>query len=317
MRAENNFAPVVIPTLCRYEHFKRCVESLRQCTHAQETELVIGLDYPAAESHWDGYRKICDYIPTISGFKKVTCLRRTINYGMAENVRDMYDYAYRHYDTIITAEDDNEFSPCFLDFMNKCLRAYADNPKVRSVCGYTQELYCKNLAGAEADSVMFSYDNSAWGFGIWRKKEVEYVEMAAACCNASLLRSREKCFRLLKSFPACLQMFMNMIARGASYGDTKRTILNVLNCTYQVKPSVSMVRNWGNDGSGLHCQTVDDSFIRQEIQTSSTFNLDADTPVAMSDAVKKAQFYVGLPKPKLLAWAKVLKITLRYMFFRP
>lgn len=41
------------------------------CTGADRTELYIGLDFPAEESHWEGYRKICDYLPNIIGFKNV------------------------------------------------------------------------------------------------------------------------------------------------------------------------------------------------------------------------------------------------------
>ena len=56
------YAPVIIPTLCRYEHFVRCVESLRKNTWAQYTDVYIGLDYPAKESHREGYEKIKDYL---------------------------------------------------------------------------------------------------------------------------------------------------------------------------------------------------------------------------------------------------------------
>ena len=28
------YAPVVIPTLCRYEHLKRCIDTLSECTGA-------------------------------------------------------------------------------------------------------------------------------------------------------------------------------------------------------------------------------------------------------------------------------------------
>ena len=52
---ENKYAPVMIPTLCRYEHLKRCIESLQMNSWAKYTDLYIGLDYPAKESHIDGY----------------------------------------------------------------------------------------------------------------------------------------------------------------------------------------------------------------------------------------------------------------------
>ena len=46
--------PILIPTLDRYEHFKKCIESLAKNTHANKTELVIGLDYPPSEKYMDG-----------------------------------------------------------------------------------------------------------------------------------------------------------------------------------------------------------------------------------------------------------------------
>lgn len=52
-----DYTPIMIPTLCRYEHFRRCLESLQRRTHANETDVYVGLDYPAKESHWDGYKK--------------------------------------------------------------------------------------------------------------------------------------------------------------------------------------------------------------------------------------------------------------------
>ena len=49
------YAPVVIPTLCRYEHLKNCLESLARCTYSHETDVYLCLDFPAKESHKRGY----------------------------------------------------------------------------------------------------------------------------------------------------------------------------------------------------------------------------------------------------------------------
>ena len=39
-------APILIPTLCRYEHFVKCIQSLKENTLANESDLFIALDYP-------------------------------------------------------------------------------------------------------------------------------------------------------------------------------------------------------------------------------------------------------------------------------
>ena len=56
------YAPILIPTLCRDEHFIRCIESLKKNSWAEYTDVYVALDFPAKESHWDGYKKICTYL---------------------------------------------------------------------------------------------------------------------------------------------------------------------------------------------------------------------------------------------------------------
>lgn len=72
------YAPIYIPTLCRYEHFKQCIESLAQCEGASETEVYVALDYPAKESHLEGYEKIKTYLETAGNmtFKKLHVHKR-------------------------------------------------------------------------------------------------------------------------------------------------------------------------------------------------------------------------------------------------
>lgn len=57
-----NYAPVIIPTLCRYEKFRNCMETLSQCTGADKTTVYIGLDYPLNQSHVAGYQWIKKYL---------------------------------------------------------------------------------------------------------------------------------------------------------------------------------------------------------------------------------------------------------------
>ncbi|MCD8184140.1 MAG: hypothetical protein LUE99_14860, partial [Bacteroides sp.] len=73
---KEQYYPIVIPTLCRSVHLKRRITSLSQCTYAEQTGLVIGLDYPLNESQRQGYNEILEYLPEIMGFYKVTIFKR-------------------------------------------------------------------------------------------------------------------------------------------------------------------------------------------------------------------------------------------------
>ena len=117
-----NYAPVIIPTLCRFEHFKICIESLSNCTWAEYTEVYIGLDYPAKESHWDGYNQINDYLSLCGNlnFKKLHVIKRPYNYGFGAkgNLATLKNDILKISDRIIISEDDNIFSPNFLMYIN-------------------------------------------------------------------------------------------------------------------------------------------------------------------------------------------------------
>ena len=57
-----NYAPVVIPTLNRYEHLKQCLESLEKCTGAEYTDVYIGVDYPPNDRYVEGWKKVDAYL---------------------------------------------------------------------------------------------------------------------------------------------------------------------------------------------------------------------------------------------------------------
>ena len=59
------YAPIYIPTLCRSEHFQKCIESLKTNTWARYTDVYIALDYPPSEKYRAGYEKICSYLVLI------------------------------------------------------------------------------------------------------------------------------------------------------------------------------------------------------------------------------------------------------------
>lgn len=80
--------PICIPTCNRYEHLKRCVESLSKCTLASETDLIISVDYPPSDKYVDGNEKIKKWLERgIEGFKSVQIFFQEKNLGAYEKLR--------------------------------------------------------------------------------------------------------------------------------------------------------------------------------------------------------------------------------------
>lgn len=297
----NDYAPVFIPTLCRYEHFKRCVESLARCTGAVHTKLIIGLDYPLKESHWDGYRKISAYIENITGFKEVEVLRREVNYGAVKNGREARKYIYKTYDRYIISEDDNEFSPNFLEYINKGLILFQNDPKYVAVCGYWYNFD----SGVKDANAFWATGYSAWGFGLWRSKPFPHERYSANEYMGSVLGSWSKSLKLFMKAPKELNSLITMFTRNLIWGD----VLICADCIIEGKgsifPTISKVRNWGDDGSGLHC-IHDEGLSNQVIDENSHFDFD-------EVALKSSLVYFS--PHKLSFYIKIL-ILLRYICLR-
>lgn len=265
MEQIQNFAPVIIPTLNRYEHFKRCIESLSRCTWAEETEVYVGLDFPPSEKYREGYEKINNYLENCGslGFKQLHVIKRERNYGASANWEDLKQMAYLKSDTYIGSEDDNEFSPCFLDFMNKALCEYKDNPKVMSVCGYVPASW----EGVFNQGVLFNYDSGAYGIGWWKYKEPTYDLVYYQTLW------EKHYWKIFWTSPSVAMMFMTMIKTNQKWGDVMNSCSNMIEKRYQVRPFQTLVRQCGQDGSGMHSGNDGGKEMSRSISIDKTFVL--------------------------------------------
>ena len=244
---KSKYAPILIPTLNRYEHFKRCVESLSRCTHASDTDLYIGLDFPPSQQYFEGYKKIKEYLSSISGFKSVVILEADHNLGVNGNCNRMYtvvrELGYKKY---IFTEDDNEFSPNFLDYCNWALEYFERDNSVLYICGY-------NLINTpHITNNIYKYNHAfcAWGCATWfskvdRKTDISTIsEMTKIVDNSPLTM-------VFSSKVFLLSSLLYMIKKNYVLGDT---IIQALpdDEKWCVFPKLSMVRNYGHDGSGVH-----------------------------------------------------------------
>lgn len=259
------FAPVIIPTLCRYDHFKQCIESLSKCTFANQTEVYVGLDYPAKDEHWDGYKKIKSYLASVGnmGFKNLTIIERERNYGFGPtgNFRMLVNFILSKYDRFIATEDDNVFSPNFLEFINKGLEKFKDDQKILAICGYCHPYKIKH---GDNNYFMQNVDFSAWGYGIWKDRydafcnNVNHKYFYKKVCNPynGYLLYRQG-FNRLRDF------FLYLTRKNfIPVNDDVLSIYMAMEKMNVVMPTTTKVRNEGWDGTGRNCNTKDTKLIQ-------------------------------------------------------
>lgn len=290
MANEMKYAPVLIPTLNRYEHFKRCIESLQANEEAKYTELYIGIDYPPDEKYVAGNEKIKDYVKSISGFKKINLFVHKKNLGASENEKFLMNRAEETFDCFIFTEDDNVFSPAFLDFMNMGLQQMEHRQNIIGVCGYAYPFIDKGECMLE-QGIAFP----VWGYGTSFKKHHEmsdYMKGGRILFDFAEKEMSEKVkrispynYRLLSS--ACRAYPITTCQEYFRVTDLSLSAYMIMFDKKVFMPGISLVRNEGWDNSGIHCQTSDrqdDSMLaifdygKQEIFTAKTFR--CGTPIS-------------------------------------
>ena len=317
---------ILVPTLCRNKHLEKCLESLKKNPWAKYVDLYIGVDYPAKDSHWPGYREILKLMERdYSMFRSFHLYKRATNFGADKNIDALYKEAIKDHDQFIFTEDDTEFSENYLEYMLKALDYFRDDPEVISVSGYSYPVRFKTEDNCSiiTQNAIFNM----WGAGFWKnkleacRKEIEediclvrdfsynlkhydlsqYRRIDYINCVAGVDPNdkdvRKLCFMFTSVTDIAMGVYMQV------YGK------------YQAMPLITKVRNNGFDGTGLFCQAVKPAkfgritsetydYSRQPIDRKKHFKLLYDEGKSRSNAFQTLDQFVK-PGVKMIVKANI------------
>ncbi len=316
------FAPVIIPTLCRYQHFVECLESLAHCTWANKTDVFIGLDYPANDSHRDGYNKIKIYLQKNKknlNFKSLNIIERKFNYGLGKhgNLNELKKEVLTKYDRIIVSEDDNIFSPNFLVYMNKGLEIFQNDTSVLAINGYRHPYPLKYNNNT---FIRENVDFSAWGYGIWKNRDEK-----AESLSINFFRKK---FSLINFFKIYLDNGGNRALNFYDYAfrwnglmsDSPLSIYAKLEKMDVIMPAaISLVRNMGWDNSGEHYlsnSNLQSIHSNQKISEKNDFIFNGTGFEYYTENRKIFKNYSYAKIPNKVFWRRCLKIIAKYFFLK-
>ena len=275
------FAPVMIPTLNRYSHLKSCVESLAKCSWAEHTELYISVDFPPSEKYIAGHKKIIEYVNSITGFKDVHIFIQSENLGVGGNFIFLRDEIFKKFDRVIFTEDDNVFSPCFLEYINKGLELFQNIPNVWGICGYNYPIQIPNSYCNQYNSY-FAKEYSAWGAGYLNKMYFLNIERTIDNGKNLLIRHWDKLTWSVR------RMLINSIQKNRFPGDLYRTLFLIDSDMYCVFPTENLVVNNGHDGSGVNCGlSKKNRFSTQPQSNENHFEFKGNPPICENKEIRK------------------------------
>lgn len=255
------YAPVIVKTLNRYEHLRRCIESLQRNEWSEYTELYISVDYPVKQSHWEGYLKIKEYVNSeISGFKSVTVFMQDRNLGSYKNADFIIDKVFEKYDRAIETEDDNEFSHNFIEYMDRGLERFKGDSSILFISGYVDEQPWNSHGG----NIMKLATTSYYGLGIWKDK---WLQLRTELKRELFDKIGRNPYYVWKLYHYSRNMLWWYVHRylcdpyepmfdehgELALMDINFNIYCIIENKYIIVPIQSLVRNWGRDGSGEHC----------------------------------------------------------------
>lgn len=251
--------PILILTHTRLTHLKKCIESLLACPESFETELFISSDNHRDEKEETLVSNIREYINKIKGFKKVTPIFFEKNVGSREAFLFCMKKIYNeNNNNVIISEDDNTFSPLFLEYMNTMSDNYFNNDKVFGISGFSTNILQPTYE-FKNDFLYKSQACAVWGFILNKDKYLSFMKFINDNNFYEILtkdlQNRSFVKKLNKISLAYYPHFLNCIRTKESpafdhliaYYCLKKEYVNIHN-------SNTYVKNMGHDGSGARSE---------------------------------------------------------------
>ena len=268
------YAPILITTLNRVDHLKRCIESLSVNPWAKYSPLMISVDYPLDDGHADGYSKICGYLKEgIKGFKSVEIIYQKFNLGLVDNSYSIFDHVKKTgCDRFIYIEDDIEVSPNFIEYMDRNLEVIQDKKDVLAVCA-TRANRWPCVEQNDNNNVLLTCSYSGCAFGMY----IEAMDCLRETISEDYLKNavKDKRFRkkLIKEAPELIFSLQDALIKKKGVFNRKNGEIPIVDVTikvylmnedsYVLSPYVSKACNGGYDGSGYDCP---DTGVRTDVR---------------------------------------------------
>ena len=156
-----SYAPILLFVYNRPEHTRRCIESLLKNSLASESYLFIYADGAKDNTQQETVNEVRNYIRSIQGFKQITLMERSENWGLARNIINGVTTQVNRYGKVIVLEDDLVVAPYFLQFMNDALEVYKNEPRVGHIqaCDFTQD--------SSLPATFLIKWTGSWGWATW------------------------------------------------------------------------------------------------------------------------------------------------------
>ena len=243
------YAPIVIFEFNRLDSLKGCIDSLLTNNEAKESNLIVYVDGPRTfiKGESEKVDEVREFVRGIKGFKSLETHFALDNKRLGPSIITGVTDVINRYGRAIVIEDDLIVSCNLLAFMNYGLEKYENDPKVWSVCGYSNKICVpKNY---EYDAY-FCTRSSSWGWATWKDRwnscDWRLTDWSSVDRNRHLFNQwgGSDCFRMLRGWK-----------EGRNQSWAIRFCYNqFVHNAISLFPITSKISNEGFDGRGTNCR---------------------------------------------------------------
>ena len=238
-------APIALFVYNRPVHTSMTVDALRKNILANQSDLVIFSDAPKAGVSENKVHEVREYIHQIDGFKSLTIIERSANFGLADSIIEGVTKLCNDFGKVIVLEDDLITSPYFLQYMNDALDFYEKEENVVAVDAYMYPIK------STMPETFFLKDPGCWGWATWQRGWVLFEANGSKLLEQLKDKNLEKVFDYDGAYPYT-KMLMDQVKRKNNSWAIRWYASIFLQDKLALHVGKSLVHNIGNDNSGTH-----------------------------------------------------------------
>lgn len=240
------YFPICLFVYDRLDSLMRTLGSLKAAQLASESDLIIFSD-GFKDSTKREVLLVREYIREIEGFRNVTIVERSHNYGLMKSVKRGVSQVLEDFPAVIVLEDDLEVSEDFLVYMNQMLNYYSTEKIVKSISGYSIQL-------DEQSSSYFLYRPHSWGWATWKDRWSDFIQREPEI--QSIIQNEDFNKKTLISHMGrdIVRMTRQLRLGRISSWYTQWILYNYITNGISLYPTSSKIFNIGFNGQGTHCE---------------------------------------------------------------
>lgn len=294
------WAPVALFIYKRREHARRTIASLQVCDGYAESPIFVFADGPLHSRDRAAVEQTRALARAELGDRAVF-LEREANLGIDQSIIEGVTQLCERFGKAVIVEDDLVVSPFFLQFLNRALQRYQDEPRVMQVSGYMFDV--PQLR--QQNQGIFLPKTTSWGWATW-KRAWDYFDPSADGWEERLRDGEARRRFDLDGHFAYSKMLARQMRRSVGAWDIRWYYTVFAHDGLVLFPPRTLVTNVGFDGSGTH-----DRLALPTHQAPLEMAVSFDLPTAVQESSQKSHVFESISAfrsssrtHKALAYAK-------------